>query len=133
MLLSFPEYLQEGMYEDEMFGRFFGFVNLILSLPVFFYCAWPYFQSAIKGLRGKFLNIDVPISLGILVLFSRSAYEVISATGAGYFDSLTGLVFFLLIGRWFQNRTYQALSFERNYRSYFPLAITRVSDNSGTP
>ncbi|MEQ8323721.1 MAG: heavy metal translocating P-type ATPase metal-binding domain-containing protein [Vicingaceae bacterium] len=127
MLLSFPEYFEEGMYEDPSFGAFFGYINLILATPVFFYCANPYFISAWKGLRNKFLNIDVPVSVGILVLFFRSAYEILSHTGSGYMDSLTGLVFFLLIGRWFQNRTYQALSFEKDYEQYFPLGITRIS------
>jgi Cu+-exporting ATPase len=43
-------------------------------------------------------------------------------------DSLAGLVFFLSIGRWYQDKTYQALSFERDYRSYFPVAVTIISD-----
>lgn len=128
MLLSFPEYFATGMYNDKEFGEFFGYINLILSLPVFFYCSIGFFSSAWIGISNKYLNIDVPIALGILVLFLRSVYEVISNTGAGYFDTMTGLVFFLLIGRWFQNKSYQALSFERNYKSYFPLAVTKIED-----
>lgn len=124
MLLSFPEYFSAGMYNDKEFGEFFGYLNLVLSLPVFFYCSSSFFTSAWIGISKKYLNIDVPIALGILVLFIRSAYEVISNSGAGYFDTMTGLVFFLLIGRWFQNKTYQALSFERDYKSYFPMAVT---------
>ena len=130
MLLSFPEYFSEGMYEDQDFGAFFGLVNLLLALPVFFYCSSSYFSSAWKGLRHGFLNIDVPISLGIIVLFGRSAYEILAQSGPGYFDSMTGLVFFLLVGRWFQNRTYQALSFERDYRSYFPLGVVRIREGA---
>ncbi len=129
MLLSFPEYFSEGMYADEQFGAFFGYINLILGLPVFFYCSSSYFISAWKGIKHRYLNIDVPIALGILVLFIRSTYEVLTSIGPGYFDSMTGLVFFLLVGRWFQNRTYQALSFERDYKSYFPLGVTKVSDS----
>lgn len=123
MMLSFPEYLGIDL-SDAFLKRFFLFLNLVLSLPVFFYSAWEYFGSALKGLSKKIVNIDFPISLGILVLFSRSAYEVLSGTGAGYFDSLTGLVFFLLIGKLFQEKTYGAMNFERNYKSFFPLSVT---------
>ena len=108
--------------------QFFLYVILFLALPVFFYSAWEYFGSAIKGLRKKIINIDVPIALGILVIFVRSSYEVLTLTGAGYFDSLTGLVFFLLLGKLFQEKTYGALNFERNYKSFFPLSVTIKKD-----
>ncbi len=122
MLLSFPEYFGfEGL--EANIQHFLKYLNILLSLPVVFYCAGDYFKSAYSGLKGKFINIDVPISLGIVVLFSRSLYEIISNSGPGYLDSLAGLLFFLLVGRWFQNYTYQGLSFERDYTSYFPLAI----------
>ena len=103
MLFSFPEYLGIDI-SDSLLKNFFVYLNLFLSLPVVLYSAWEYFGSALKGLRKKIINIDFPISLGILVLFIRSSYEVITATGAGYFDSLTGLVFFLLIGKLFQEK-----------------------------
>ncbi len=127
MLFSFPEYLGINS-KDILFKNFFLFLNLILSLPVFFYSAWEYFGSALKGLRKKIINIDFPISLGILVLFLRSIYEVTTQTGAGYFDSMTGLVFLLLIGKLLQEKTYDALNFERTYKSYFPLSITIKKD-----
>ena len=123
MLISFPEYLSINPSEV-FFRKFFGHLNLLLALPVFFYSASDYFLSAYKGLKKKIINIDFPISLGIAVLFFRSAYEVLTYTGAGYFDSLSGLVFFLLLGKLFQNKTYDALNFERDYKSYFPIAVT---------
>ena len=135
MLLSFPEYLGFEDAVDEVFGRFFSWINIFLAIPVVVYSGRDYFVSAWKGLARKFINIDVPIALGILVLFSRSSYEVLTHTGPGYFDSLAGLVFFLLIGKWFQSKTYQNLSFERDYRSYFPLAVLKEtsSDLVSTP
>lgn len=127
MLLSIPEYFGfEGL--EENIQRFLAYLNILLSLPVVFYCASDYFKSALTGLRKKFINIDVPISLGIIVLFVRSLYEIISMSGPGYLDSLSGLLFFLLVGRWFQNYTYQGLSFERDYKSYFPLGIFKYVD-----
>lgn len=122
MLMSFPEYL--GLEEAEMnMQSAFRILNFILALPVFFYSAWPFFESGWKGLRHKFLNIDAPIALAVLVTFGRSVYEVISGTGGGYFDSMSGIVFFMLVGRILQDRTYQHLSFERDFSSYFPIAV----------
>ena len=122
MLLSFPEYLSIDIHET-FYRNLFGYLNLILALPVFFYSASDYFISAFKGLRSKIINIDFPLALGITILFVRSTYEILTYSGAGYFDSMTGLVFFLLIGKVFQERTYSYLNFERNYKSYFPLAV----------
>jgi len=123
MMFSFPEYFSITV-SDNLLKSFFSYLNLILSLPVFFYSASDYFNSAFKGLRKKIINIDVPLSLGILVLFIRSVYELLILNQAGYFDSLAGLVFFLLIGKILQEKTYDAMNFERDYKAYFPLSVT---------
>jgi Cu+-exporting ATPase len=128
MLLSFPEYLGLDKAADSFFFRLFGYLNIGLALPVVFYSARDYLQSAWLGLQQRQLNIDVPIALGILTLFGRSLYEILSHTGAGYLDSLAGLVFFLLVGKWFQQRTYHNISFERDYKSYFPIAAQRKGE-----
>ena len=128
MLFSFPDYLAGEKPIDQAFIHNFAYFNLILALPVLIFGARDYFLSAYKGLRKRIINIDVPIALGITVLFFRSAYDILSATGPGYLDSMAGLVFFLLIGKWYQGKTYQALSFERDYRSYFPVAVTIISE-----
>ena len=129
MFLSFPEYFEvDGFWLDQYKGLF-RWLMFAFSLPVVFYAAQDYFISAYKGLRSKILNIDVPIALGILVLFTRSTLEIIFDWGTGFFDSLTGLIFFLLLGKFFQQKTYSFLSFERDYKSYFPIAITKINDN----
>lgn len=127
MLFSFPEYLGIDV-RDSFLKTFFVTLNFILSLPIVFFSGWEYFGSAIKGLKKKIINIDFPISLGILALFGRSIYEVTSQTGAGYFDSLTGLIFLLLVGKFFQEKTYSYLNFERNYKSFFPLSVAIKHD-----
>jgi Cu+-exporting ATPase len=123
MLFSFPEYL--GL-QDDTYKLLFGYLNIVLATPVVFYSASGYFESVYKSLRKGIVNIDFPILLSILVAFFRGIYEVVFNHGAGYFDSVTGLIFFLLIGKWFQQKTYHFLSFERDYKSYFPLAVTRL-------
>ncbi|MEZ4858178.1 MAG: heavy metal translocating P-type ATPase metal-binding domain-containing protein [Flavobacteriaceae bacterium] len=127
MFLSFPEYFQVEEFWLEKFKHLFRWLMFAFSLPVVFYSGKGYFISAYKGLRSKILNIDVPIALGISVLFIRSTLEISLNWGSGFFDSLTGLVFFLLMGKFFQQKTYSYLSFERDYKSYFPIAITRLS------
>lgn len=127
MFLALPEYFTDDWSTHQDLRVFFQYLTGIFALPVMLYSGQEYFTSAYKGLRSKFINIDVPIALGLLVLFFRSWYEIISATGTGYFDSLTALVFFLLLGKMFQDRTYHFLSFDRDYTSYFPIAVTRIN------
>ncbi|PIF01679.1 MAG: heavy metal translocating P-type ATPase [Maribacter sp.] len=129
MFLSFPEYFEVNGFWLDQYKGVFRWSMFAFSLPVVFYAGQGYLVSAYKGLRSKMLNIDVPIALGILVLFLRSTAEIIFDWGTGFFDSLTGLVFFLLIGKFFQQKTYSFLSFERDYKSYFPIAVTRISEN----
>ncbi len=129
MMLSFPEYFSLVKLEDPALKSFFNYLNLFLSLPVFFYSASDFFVSGFRGLRQRFLNIDAPIALAVLITFSRSLYEILSNTGSGYLDSMSGIVFFMLIGRYFQNRTYQSISFDRDYTSYFPLGVSVLNDD----
>ena len=128
MMLSFPEYFSSGNIEQGGLKATFTWLNLFLSLPVLFFSASSIFFSAYKGLRQKLLNIDAPIALAIIVTFGRSYYEIISGHGAGYLDSGSGIVFFMLTGRWFQNKTYDSFSFDRDYKSYFPLGVSIIQN-----
>ncbi len=129
MFLSFPEYFQVDGFWLEKYKPVFRWLMFAFSVPVVLYSAQDYFISAYKGLRSKILNIDVPIALGALVLFIRSSAEIIMDSGSGFFDSLTGLIFFLLLGKFFQQKTYKFLSFERDYKSYFPIGITKIAED----
>lgn len=128
MLLALPEYFELDEFWLNQFKPFFRIIMMLLSIPVVIYSASDYFIIAYKGIKNRFINIEVPIALGIIVLFLRSFFEVASHQGAGYFDSLTGLVFFLLLGKFFQEKTYKSLSFDRDYKSYFPVAVTLIND-----
>ncbi len=132
MLMSFPEYL--GIDESETGLRsIFRWLNVGLSIPVFLYSALPFYQSSWKSLTHKFLNIDAPIALAIIITFIRSLWEVVSGEGGGYFDSMTGIVFFMLAGRIIQDKTHRQLSFERDYTSYFPIAVSVLKENKEKP
>lgn len=128
MMLSFPEYLGLDALAESSYRYFFGYLNFALTLPVMFYSAREFFVSAWTGIRQRQLNIDVPIVIGVLVMHFRSTWEVFSGTGAGYFDTFVSLIFLMLVGRLFQNKSYHRLSFERDYRSYFPVGVMALRD-----
>lgn len=132
MFLSFPEYFEVSEFWLERYKYVFRGLMLLFALPVVFYSGRDYLISAFKSVRSKMLNIDVPIAIGILVLFIRSVVEILMDWGTGFLDSMSGLVFFLLLGKFFQQKTYAYLSFERDYKSYFPIAVTRLLKEKGS-
>lgn len=134
MLLAFPEYLSIVNDPEQIrLTPWFRFLNLTLALPVFFYSAQEFFIQGWKGIRKGFLNIDAPIALAILITFSRSVFEVVTQTGGGYFDSMAGIVFFMLVGRVLQEKTQQSLTFDRDYTSYFPVAVNKLVGGKEVP
>jgi Cu+-exporting ATPase len=126
MLLSFPEYLG---FEQASVKFYIGYLNILLALPVILYSGFDYLRSAYWTIKMKQINIDIPIAVGMLTLFFRSVYEIMSSTGEGYLDSLAGFIFFLLIGKWFQHYTFYSIAFDRNYKSYFPISATTKTDH----
>ncbi len=129
MLLSFPEYFEVKEYWLDQYRGFFRWLIFALSLPSFFYSASGYYVAAYKSIKAKMLNIEIPIALGIIVMFVRSTVDIVFDYGSGFFDSLCGLIFFMLLGKMFQIKTYSFLSFERDFKSYFPIAITKITGN----
>ncbi|WP_185097222.1 heavy metal translocating P-type ATPase [Chryseobacterium sp. Leaf180] len=126
MFLAFPEYIGGGDVWMEHYKGLFRILMMILAMPVVLYSASDYYKSAWFGLKNGIVNIDVPIVLGIFVLFGRSVYEIATNYGPGYFDTLCGLLFFMLLGKFFQKRTYSSLSYDRDYKSFYPIAVTKV-------
>lgn len=126
MFFSLPEYLSEAELLGDDFRGLFNYLNILLALPVFFYSATDYYKSAWIALKRRTVNMDVPIAIGIFTLFFFSLYEILVVGQEGYMDTLGGLLFFLLIGKLYQQKTYDTLSFDRDYKAYFPLAVTRI-------
>jgi len=126
MTYSLPAYFNGKPLEDNL-QSLLSLLSYILVIPVVFYSGNDYFISTWKNMRKRNVSIDLPIALGIFVLFLVSSYEILFTGGQGYCDSLSGLIFFLLVGKWYQGKTYEALSFDRNYKSYFPIAVTKIN------
>ena len=126
MLFSIPEYFAEAELLGEGFKKTFNYLNVLLALPVFFYAATDYYRSAWLSIKNRAVNMDVPIAIGIVTLFFYSLYDIFILGNEGYMDTLGGLLFFLLIGKLYQQKTYDTLSFDRDYKSYFPIAVTKM-------
>ena len=133
MMMSFPSYLGLDPVRDAGLYRLFGYFSLALALPVLLFSAQDFYRAAWTGLKQKVLTIDFPLALGISALFIQSLADILRGTGEGFLDSFTGLVFLLLCGKWFQRRTYDALAFDRDYRSYFPLSVMRRRNGADEP
>lgn len=128
MMLAFPDYLGLDALVQPTLATAFSIANVALSIPVVFYGAQEFFVNAWYSFRQRYLNIDAPIALAIAVTYLRSLYEVFTQTGNGFFDSMSGIVFFMLLARTIQNRSYSTLKFNRDYQSYFPIAVSRWKD-----
>lgn len=84
MLLSFPEYFEIKEFWLDNYKPFFRILIFILALPSFLYSASGYYVSAYKSIKSGMLNIDIPIALGIIVMFVRSTFDIVMNYGSGF-------------------------------------------------
>ncbi len=126
MLYSMPHYFGLHIGTDPFFSRLFSALSLVMSVPVVFYSGRSYLSSAYKALAASRTHINIPIAIGIISLMGWSYYEIISGTGPGYLDSLAGLIFFLLVGKWFQSRIYDEVSFKRELADFIPMVVRQL-------
>src|SRR5210317_1791972 len=101
MLLSIAVWSgAEGITRD-----MFHWISALIAVPATLYAAYPFFANAWGALRGRVLNMDVPISLAILLALGTSIYETSLSGEHAYFDAAISLTFFLLAGRYLDHRT----------------------------
>ena len=79
---------------------FFHWLSALIALPTAAYAGQPFFESAVGALRARRVNMDVPITLGILLALGMSVVETLNHGEHAYFDSAVMLIFFLLVGRY---------------------------------
>jgi Cu+-exporting ATPase len=127
MLMSLPFYFGLDSFNGPWFKALASWLSLAIALPVVVYGAADFWRAAWFSLRQRTLTLEVPIALGLAAIYLSSLVEVAARRGPGYCDSLTGLIFFLLCGRLFQKKTYDRLTFDRDYKGFFPLSVTRKS------
>lgn len=91
-----------GVYAgaSSSYSNIFNYLSLILIIPVITYCAWPFYHSAYYALKNKHINLDVPLSFSILTGFTLSSYHVLAGSNVHYFDSISILIFLILLSRY---------------------------------
>ena len=122
MLFSIPRYVN-GAPLDGGFQRLFDVLNVLFAIPVLLFSAQDYFRTAWHVVRGRSMSLEVPVALGLAVLFLRSVVDIATAHSEGFLDSFAGLVFFLLLGRLFQQKVFDRIAFDRTFRSFLPLSV----------
>ncbi len=116
---------------ETRFGDFFRWMSFVLTIPAVCYSAYPFYRTAIKALRMRSFHIDLPIAIGILGVFFFSTLNTILGREYVYFDSVTALIFLLLIGRYLQSKA-TARAREESSRGWdFLPAIARVVSDKG--
>ncbi|MBQ4848223.1 heavy metal translocating P-type ATPase [Pseudoalteromonas sp. MMG005] len=130
MMFAFAMYfgMFSGMEED--FEQYFRWISLILASPVILYSALPFLTNAIKGLKAKQLNMDLPVSLAIFGAYAASCYATVMEVGEVYFESICMFTFLLLLGKYLEFRArLKASEFTANLQKLLPLTARKIDDN----
>ncbi|WP_201604724.1 heavy metal translocating P-type ATPase [Psychrobacter immobilis] len=121
-----------GEYSDMLiFQRdFLRWVSLFVSTPVFFYAGIPFFTSAWSAIRARQVNMDVPVSIALIVTFFASLYATITGQGETYYDSVSMFIFFLLAGRYIEhNARLKAATMANDLVVVEPVLVQKISED----
>jgi len=121
-----------GEYSDMLiFQRdFLRWVSLFVSTPVFFYAGIPFFTSAWSAIRARQVNMDVPVSLALIITFFASLYATITGQGETYYDSVSMFIFFLLAGRYIENNArLKAATMANDLVVVEPVLVQKIAED----
>jgi len=104
MLLSVSVWAGHFQDMEQVTRDLMHWVSALIALPAIAFAGIPFFRSALRAVKGGHMNMDVPISLAVLLASSMSLYETTQSGAHAYFDSAVMLLFFLLIGRYLDCR-----------------------------
>jgi Cu2+-exporting ATPase len=135
--------MQAGMFSFALYsGSFTGIavehqrllqiLGLLMTAPVMFFSATPFFRGAWRCLRAGQLGMDVPVSLALWVAFSASVYTAITGIGDVYFDSISMFVFLLLLARFAESSARQHF-FAAEVADCLPLMCRVCVDGQTAP
>ena len=111
---------------------FLRWVSLFVSIPVFFYAGIPFFTSAWSAVRARQVNMDVPVSIALIVTFFASLYATITGNGQTYYDSVSMFIFFLLAGRYIEhNARLKAATMANDLVVVEPVLVQKIAENKG--
>jgi Cu2+-exporting ATPase len=100
MMLSVPVWSGNVSDMIPVQRDFFHWLSALIALPAAAYAGQPFFQSAFRALRSRNVNMDVPISIGVVLALGMSVIETINHAEHTYFDAAIMLLTFLLVGRY---------------------------------
>lgn len=130
MLLSVSVWSGEVSDMDSSVRDLFHWVSALIALPAIAYAGQPFFRSAFSALSASRLNMDVPITLGIILATAMSLFQTIRGSDQVYFDAAMTLVFFLLIGRALdESMRMRARGAAENLLSLRAMSATVVSED----
>lgn len=121
-----------GEYSDMLiFQRdFLRWVSLFVSTPVFFYAGLPFFTSAWSAIRARQVNMDVPVSIALIVTFFASLFATITGQGETYYDSVSMFIFFLLAGRYIEhNARLKAATMANDLVVVEPVLVQKIAED----
>ncbi len=128
MMYAVPVYMAEPGSMTADIEQLMRWASLVLTVPVVFYSAGPFFSAAWRDLRLGRMGMDLPVALGIAVAFGASVWSTLSREGEVYFDSVTMFVFLLLCGRYLEIRARHAVARSLDYLSRaIPEVALRLS------
>jgi len=128
MMFAFSNYFDGLNTLSDSLSEYFRWISFLITLPVVLYCASPFYKNAVSGLAAKRLNMDLPVTLAVLLAFFASAYATWLGTGHVYFESVSMFVFFLLLGRFFEQRARKKASqISSNLLRLIPTTANLVS------
>ena len=128
MMLGVALYAGAATGMDIATEQLMRWFSLLLTAPAVLYAATPFYQSAWRALRHGQLNMDFPISLGILLGFSGSVWSTAQGVGVVYYDTITMLIFFLLATRFLErNAREKSVEAAENLLRLVPAMATRVN------
>ncbi|WP_448549987.1 heavy metal translocating P-type ATPase [Thalassotalea fusca] len=130
MMIAVGLYFGAFTYMSENIELYLRWTSLMLTTPIIFYGAFPFYAGAYSALRAKRLSMDVPVSIAILLAFFASTWATISAQGEVYFESISMFTFLLLIGKFLEFRARsRASEVSANLLKLMPMTATKVDAN----
>ncbi len=129
MMLAVALYAGAAFGMEDSTAALLRYFSLALTLPVVFYVALPFYQSAWNALLGKRLNMDVPVSLAVVGAFVGSAWSTLRGHGVVYYDAITMFSLFLLSSRFLEHGAQErSVEAAENLLKLAPAMATKVLD-----
>lgn len=129
MMIAFALYFGLFGNLDDDIRQFLHWVSLLLTLPVVLISGAGFYRGAIRALKARTVNMDVPISIAIWALFIASAKATLLEQGEVFFESVCMFIFLLLISRYLEHRSrHQAALISANMSQYVPVTARLLSE-----